>query len=291
MYLVLVLITNFGSMDIYKILLVDDSLQNLIVMESIFNNLEPNYQIFKISDSREVIDFAQRINPDLIISDWDMPHFCGINIIKKLKLNELTKDIPIIMVTGIMLSTEHLKTALDAGAIDYVRKPIEAVELIARTKAALLIATYYKKLIMQRSQELTESTLQLIKNQKYIVSFTKKLEKLNLLIDNNTEKAKKELFLLISELQKENNISSWVKFNLSFEKVHKNFSSNLLLKYPSLTPSDIKICSFIRLGMHSKEISSVMNQTTDSIKVSRYRLRKRMELEKGVNLENFLSKF
>lgn len=275
----------------YKILIVDDSIKNLKTIVSIFKKQKPNYHTFQTNNPQDALVIANQIQPDLIISDWDMPQFSGLELIRQIKSKASTKDIPVIMATGVMVDTDHLKIALDAGAIDYVRKPIEPVELIARTRAALLITGYYRQMIEQRNQELTESTLHLVKNQEYISSFSEKLEKLPPLIDENPKTAKKELSHLNKELQRESGRESWIKFNLSFSKVHANFSANLLEKYPMLTPSDIKICSFIRLGMANKEIASVMNQSPDSVKVSRYRLRKKIGMERGINLENFLTRF
>lgn len=283
--------TKYKQMKNYKILIVDDSISNLKTMVSIFKNHESHYHTLQTNKPKEALVIARQTQPDLIISDWDMPHLSGLELIRQIKSKDSTKDIPVIMATGVMVNTDHLKIALEAGAIDYVRKPIEPVELIARTKAALLITKYYKELIDQRNQELTESTLQLVRNQKNISTFSGKLEKLAPLIEENPQKAKTEISQLGKELERESRQESWTKFHLSFSKVHSNFSSNLLEKFPKLTPTDIKICSFIRLGMSNKEMASVMNQSPDSVKVSRYRLRKKMELHRSVNFENFLSRF
>jgi signal transduction histidine kinase len=84
--------------------------------------------------------------PDLIITDWEMPGMSGIDLIKKLKNNKMTFDIPVIMCTGVMTSSKNLMTARNVGAADYIRKPIDKIELLAITKANLHLADNYRKI-------------------------------------------------------------------------------------------------------------------------------------------------
>ncbi|NOQ25749.1 MAG: response regulator [Bacteroidales bacterium] len=278
-------------MNNYRILIIDDFVDNLKAIVSIFQKHEPDYHTLQTNSPQKALDIASQTLPDLIICDWEMPELSGIDFIYRLKNNEITKDIPVIMATAVMLNTNHLKMALDAGAIDYIRKPVEPVELIARTKAALLITSYYKELINNHKQKLTENTLSLIKNQRLFSDFSRKLESLVLLIEKEPQKVGEKLLKLSGELKGMNEKEIWKKFKLSFSNVHANFTRNLTKTHPLLTPSDVKLCSFIILGMANKEIASLMNCSPNSIKVARYRLRKKIDLEKGTNLENYLSQF
>ena len=278
-------------MEHFKILIIDDTTENLKVMVSVFQKFMPNYELFQTNNSVRALGIAQKVIPDLIITDWEMPEVSGLELINKLKSNSVTKEIPVIMVTGVMLTPDHLKTALAAGAIDYVRKPIEPVELIARTKAALLITNYHRQVIVQKDQELTKSAIHLVRSQEFITGFAANLEATIQLIDEEPQNAKSTLIALAKVLQDKSNQESWSRFNLSFSNVHANFASNLTAECPRLTPADVKICSFVRLGMANKEIAAVLNQSPDSVKVSRYRLRKKIGLKRVDNLENFLSRF
>jgi signal transduction histidine kinase len=98
---------------------------------------------------------ARKFIPDIIICDWEMPVMNGIDAIKNLKQDDLTKDIPIIMATGVMTSPENLNTALTAGAIDYIRKPIDPIELLARINSSLKLAKSYTE-IKQKNNKITE---------------------------------------------------------------------------------------------------------------------------------------
>ena len=71
-------------------------------------------------------------------------------------------------------------------------------------------------------------------------------------------------------------------------EVNKNFDQNISNKYPSLTKTEREICSLLRLNLSIKEIASIRNSTTDSVKAIRYRIRKKMEIPKSQELENYI---
>ena len=131
----------------YKIILiVDDEPKNLHTIIDIFAKSNLPYKIINSPNGKIALNLVEKKLPDLIITDWKMPEMDGIEFIKQLKKKDKTKDIPVIMCTGIMTSSENLETALNAGAVDYIRKPVDKIELIARTKANLHLSESYKKI-------------------------------------------------------------------------------------------------------------------------------------------------
>ncbi len=275
----------------YKILIVDDIIENLQILFSIFNRYLPDYEILQSNNPKNVINIAVKAKPDIIITDWDMPQMNGIDLIKAIKSNNETKDIPVIMVTGVMLTPENLKIALDAGAIDYIRKPVEPIELIARINSAMLLTDYYNQLMKQKDEELAESALHLVKSNEFMNSFISKIKDIKHVVEENPKDAIESLTQLGQEILQKNKEDSWFRFELTFSRIHKNFSKNLSKSYPKITPAEFKLCSFIRLGMSNKEISAVLNQTSNSVKVSRYRIRKKFDMDRSSNFETFLSQF
>lgn len=143
----------------YKILVADDYDSNLAVIESIFEESGQEYDVIYAHDGLEACEKAIRHSPDLIIMDWEMPKMTGIEAVKYLKGRDDTKHIPIIMTTA-FTSSEHLEKALETGATDYVRKPIDEVELLARVNSALQIVSSYKK-ILQQKEEIEEKSQEL----------------------------------------------------------------------------------------------------------------------------------
>ncbi len=99
----------------------------------------------------ETYRIAIEAKPDLILLDWEMPEISGMDALHNLKQNSITYDIPVIIISSLS-SPEKVSEALDAGAIDYVRKPIETQELIARMKSAMTLAATLRELKYQKTQ-------------------------------------------------------------------------------------------------------------------------------------------
>ena len=134
-----------------NILIIDDEPEVLQTISTFFLESGLPYNITNAPDGNIALKIIEQKQLDLIITDWEMPNMNGIELIKRLKKNNSTTNIPVIMCTGIMTSSENLYTALNAGAVDFIRKPIDKIELIARTKANLHLAASYMKIIKLNS--------------------------------------------------------------------------------------------------------------------------------------------
>jgi diguanylate cyclase (GGDEF)-like protein len=140
-----------------KILIVDDEVSNLSVIAHAFDRMvQLHYEILQTPSPARALEIAVAEQPDLVITDWDMPGMDGIELIRRLKADEATRDIPVIMCTGVMTTSENLQAALSAGAVDYIRKPVDAIELTARTHSMLQLASSFRR-IRKQNQELREN--------------------------------------------------------------------------------------------------------------------------------------
>jgi DNA-binding response OmpR family regulator/DNA-binding CsgD family transcriptional regulator len=271
-----------------KILIVDDLIENIKVIIRMLEQSHPQYRLYQANDARSAIKLTESIALDLIITDWDMPGLSGIDLIRELKENAKTAHIPVIVVTGIMLTPEDLEIAFSAGAHDYIQKPVHAVELCARAHSALTLASSHHEALEKKNLELVEKTLMLIKINEFNISFTEKMHKLMQLLDANPE-AGEIVQLLMAELDVNIKQCNWQHFEIAFKNVHANFGKNLLSAFPALTPGEIRLCTLIKLGLNTKEMASLLYQSPESIKVSRSRLRKKLQLPNEANLENFFA--
>jgi len=130
----------------YNILAVDDQYEQLECITNIIESNDcPDYDLFIALNAVVALKIAGNEAIDLIITDWEMPEIDGIELIKRLKMNPATQHIPVIMCTGIMMSSENLKTALDSGAVDFIRKPIDEIELLARIRSMLMLSSSYAR--------------------------------------------------------------------------------------------------------------------------------------------------
>lgn len=78
--------------------------------------------------------------------------------------------------------------------------------------------------------------------------------------------------------------NDWYRIKAHFEKIHPGFFDRLRKKYPQLTPNDHKLAALLRMNLSTKEISHILKITAPSTEISRIRLRKKLELPKGINL-------
>ena len=121
----------------HKILIIDDLRENVFMLQ---NKLEKeNYKIISAYDGDTGIKKAKKELPDLILLDIMMPRKNGLQVCKELLEEEITKDIPIIMVTA-KVAADDIRIGLEAGAFDYIKKPFNNIELLARVRTALKYA-------------------------------------------------------------------------------------------------------------------------------------------------------
>ena len=127
-----------------KILVIDDLPENVFILQD--RLVQEGYEVITAYDGNEGIEKAYATLPDLILLDVMMPDISGFEVCKILTNNEKTKHIPIILVTA-KASAEDTKEGLESGAFDYVKKPFNRIELMARVKSALKLSEANKQLL------------------------------------------------------------------------------------------------------------------------------------------------
>jgi PAS domain S-box-containing protein len=127
-----------------KLLLVDDEPLNLKLYDKMLK--DHDFQIITAINGRDCLDKVCEHFPDLILLDWNMPVMDGIETLEILKKDETTKDIPVLMITGVMTSSEDLAFAMSVGASDFLKKPFDKLELSARVRNILLLSETLKTL-------------------------------------------------------------------------------------------------------------------------------------------------
>jgi PAS domain S-box-containing protein len=396
-----------------KILIADDEPLNLMLYSEMLKS--DSYSCITAKDGLIAVDLAIIEIPDLIILDWNMPRLNGLDALKKIKNNPDTKEIPVIMITGIMTSPENLKSALEAGAIDFLRKPFDKIEFLARVRSMLLLSrsikevhekyvviernnifinslmesiphpmVYYSldgkingcnrrfeeffnqerdsikgtmiyqnmynsgkishqmydqelinmlneisyetkwlltnrdlifsktvyfnsegdpdgimciitditdlkqihnELLESKKRELTSSALRLIHISEMNNNLISELDE----ISEHADKKGKELIRnTISRFNVNSSENVWQEFETRFANVYESFYNKLNAQFPDLTPGEKKLCALLRLNLSSKDIAAITFQNSQSVDMSRYRLRKKMNLNPDENLIDYL---
>ncbi|WP_390630063.1 hybrid sensor histidine kinase/response regulator [Leptothermofonsia sichuanensis] len=155
------------------ILLVDDNPNNLKVLSEAIQGY--GWKALMATDGESAIEQAEYASPDLILLDVMMPGFDGFETYRRLKSNPVTQDIPVIFMTALSDPTDKVK-GLEMGAVDYVTKPFQHEEVVARLKLHLKLSHLTRTLeyqVQERTAKLTQSLQQLQQAQLQLVQSEK----------------------------------------------------------------------------------------------------------------------
>lgn len=126
------------------VFIVDDVPKNLQVLGNTLRNRD--YNISVATSGEQALSMMDKIQPDLILLDVVMPGIDGFQVCKKLKTFEKTKNIPIIFLTA-KTQTEDIVKGFELGAVDYVTKPFNKEELLARVHTQLALRNAQKEIV------------------------------------------------------------------------------------------------------------------------------------------------
>ena len=140
------------------VLIADDSaLVRAVLSEELTTR---GFLVREAADGAEALDVCRQAPPDIVLLDVDMPVRDGHEVLVELRADPGTRDIPVVFLTG-RIEVADAAEALRLGAHDYLRKPVEPIELIARMTAALRVKDLQDRL-RRRNAELSEHALSLI---------------------------------------------------------------------------------------------------------------------------------
>lgn len=293
------------------ILVIDDEEASL---EIIAGSLEDaGYGVIKARRPEKGLVTAAEECPDLIILDWHMPQMDGLQVLRRLKADKSAKEIPVVMATGIKTESSDLKQALDAGAVDFIRKPIDDVELLARVQSALRLVEYYnetrrqistihrqeKQIINQKAEEfkkelefkkleLVNNALQLLEIMENTSGMITEFRKLNLPLDDESADKLKQLF---SRYQNYSFDVKWAEFERRFDEVHTGFYQNLLKHHPNLSANERKLCVYFMMDMANKDIAALTFSSYDAVRKAHLRLKAKLGLTSDQSLAEFLARY
>ncbi len=125
------------------ILIVDDNEQNLELLEAML--IPQGYHVVAATDGIEALERVVEVRPDLIVLDIMMPRMDGFEVARRLRSQEETRAIPILMLTALREISDKIR-GLEAGADDFLSKPFNRVELLARVRSLLRIKQLHDEL-------------------------------------------------------------------------------------------------------------------------------------------------
>jgi two-component system, NtrC family, sensor kinase len=152
-----------------NILVVDDTPENLRLLAGILS--EKGYQVRPVPNGKLALSAAQKIPPDLVMLDIMMPEMDGYQVCQQLKASEITKDIPVIFISAINDVLDKVK-AFAVGGVDFITKPFQVEEVLARIETHLKICSLQHSL-QEKNQDLATAILQLQTTQEHLIQSEK----------------------------------------------------------------------------------------------------------------------
>lgn len=146
----------------------------------------------------------------------------------------------------------------------------------------------YQSELEARNKELTTTSLQLVSKNKILNDISTKVKE-----SYEGGSLSRESFYELQRIIRENQNADkeWEQFKELFEKVHSDFFTGLKVKFPELTENELRLCAYLRINLQNKEIAKILNVNSATIVTSRYRIRKKMNLNNKDILEDFLRNF
>ena len=147
---------------------------------------------------------------------------------------------------------------------------------------------YLKNEVENKKNELVNYAMSIVEQKEYFERISETLR--SLVAEKRTDIKDEKLRNLDVEIRQRMSFADKVEdFNLKIEKMHKDFMGRIAQLYPDLSSNDIRLAVLLRLGIPTKEIATLLNISPKSVEINRYRLRKKLGLDRGANLTHFIN--
>ncbi len=145
-----------------------------------------------------------------------------------------------------------------------------------------------KSEIKHKNKELASATMYIINKNEFINEIKHGLNS----IIKRKNGVSTELSKIVKDINKNmNEPDDWKQFEVHFDEVHQGFTTKLKDDFPNLTPQEIKLSAYLRMNMTTKEMASLMHISPRGVEIGRYRLRKKLGLERSTNLVDFMMNY
>ena len=203
----------------------------------------------------------------------------------------------IVIIAGIITGIKYFQKKLNDSMLKEKQRQKEKFKereyllkeeaLIAEKEMALLRNEKLNTEMIHKEKELANSTMYIIQKNNILNKIITDLKNLSGITEDDHLKSK--INSSIKRINKEiDNEKQWQVFDTYVEQVHEELFLKLKEKYPELSPRELKLCAYLRMNISSKEIATLMNISTRGVEISRYRIRKKLELDRNANLTEFM---
>jgi len=250
--------------------------------EKEYTNLPPGNYIFEIKvrdnlgEESEIDSFTFNVLPPWYRSNWAYALYFAIFILTILLIIKWQKEKFIV---------QRKKHEEEQEKLNYLK------QLEIDKAQSMLTEIQNEKLqveIDSKNSELINFTMHLVQKGELLTDLKSHMSKMTKLIDNPiAHEELKKMIKVINDADKMD--KDWENFTNHFDKAHNSFTVNIKEKFPKLTANELKLCTFLRVNLTTKEIAQLMNISMRGVEISRYRLRKKLNLPTEMSLFDFLN--
>jgi tetratricopeptide (TPR) repeat protein/DNA-binding CsgD family transcriptional regulator len=203
---------------------------------------------------------------------------------KENQIKVLKKDIKIKEVSRKLLGLAAFTLALIVLSLIFYfrfkRKALLQEKLLAENET-----NFIRKELDLQNKELVCKTINIAELNEMKAEMANNIKKL---LPYSNSEGKKLVFSMIGSFGNVNDKEIWDEFETRFEKVNSSFYNNLYSRQPNLTPTERKVCAFLKLNMSTKDIASLLHINVRSVESNRYNIRKKLMMDKSENLIAYL---
>ncbi|MEY8019281.1 tetratricopeptide repeat protein [Muriicola sp. SD30] len=201
----------------------------------------------------------------------------------------------------IALQQEEIKTLNEKAKVNNLRKGLYAGGMAsALTLSGLLVFGFRQRIkknriekekiskeLEHKQKELTSQTLHLVQKSQFIAEIKENLENLK----NSPEKFKIEFKRIVLLLKKQNAADKdWEVFKSYFSEVHQDFEEKLKAITVKITDKELRLASYVKMGLNNNEIANILNVLPSSIHTSKYRLKQKLNIDKDLDFDGFIKR-
>lgn len=245
-----------------KILVVDDTPDHLETLSAILES--SGYEVIKETKAKKVLKIAQDQYPSLIMLDVRMPELTGFEVAKILKSNDVTRNIIILIYSGIEKSGEMFKRALEVGAEDFITMPADNNEITCRVRVCLDRKKYIAEL--KNTKEALQAAYNELKETQFQLIYAEKMKAVGLLASGVAHEVKNPLgsiLLAVNYLEKKLSLKKEISEILNVMKDH-------IGKADSIVSALLDFSRAKKLDIESADVNSILE---DSLNLIQYGFR------------------
>lgn len=242
------------------------------------------YRVLEAATGRDCIRMAKAHRPDMILLDVVLPDIMGTEVCRRIKTSPVFDGTFVILTSGVKTASRHQTEGLDTGADGYIARPVSNRELIARVNAMV-------RILMGERDRLHKNVTK--KNIALDVLLEKREHDKKHLVDAIMENLDKTVLPYIERLKHCNRGQDALELAPIIEANIKKsvcpFTASFSSVYMTLTPMEIQVADFIKIGKTSKEISEILNISTRTVNFHRNNIRRKFHIHGSkTNLRTFL---